>query len=215
MTPNPPESQRTARLNITVKPATYARLQEARTKRGLEINVSQVADAAINSELDRLDKPGIADVIARLRVESDLRRGEPYRQGHPEGVIWARKVASWAEICRYALTFTERDVRVGEGDMVTNGYNHHGLYFAGKFEAPGDYGQAPPGYVPKDGDEVSELDKCEQFWRGWLAGVKEIFEAVKKDLAPIELEPEPESPAPDTELDVAAVGDVDPDEIPF
>ena len=49
----------------------------------------------------------MADVVARLRVESDLRRGKPYLWGHQEGGHWARDLATWAEICRYALSCSE------------------------------------------------------------------------------------------------------------
>ena len=97
MSTDPAERQRPAqRLNVTVRPETFDRLQAARNKQGIEINVSQVADAAINAELERREKPGVADLVARLRVESDLRRGRPYSWGHPEGERWAREVASWA-----------------------------------------------------------------------------------------------------------------------
>src|SRR5216683_241563 len=92
---------RTQRLNITVKPETKARLDDARNKRHIEINVSQVCDRALNAELDRVDQGAIADAVSRLRVESDRRRGAPYRRGHLEGQAWARNKGSWAEICFY------------------------------------------------------------------------------------------------------------------
>ena len=77
--------RRAVRLNISIRPETKARLDDVRAETGSAINVSGVCDAAINSELDRLEKPGLVDVIARLRVENDRRRGAPYRLGHGRG----------------------------------------------------------------------------------------------------------------------------------
>jgi len=196
------------RINVTVRPETFDRLQDARNRRGVEINVSQVADTAINAELDRLDKPGVADLVARLRVESDLRRGRPYTWGYPEGERWAREVASWAEICRFAMTYREMDVKIEVGDIVTDGWRSRGPYFAGKFQAPEDYDDLAPIYRDENGDQVDDPIKGAQYWRGWLAGVKAVFEMVRVELEPIPAPPEPVPPPP-------APRDIDPDDIPF
>jgi hypothetical protein len=212
------------RINVTVRPETFDRLHEARNKKGIEINVSQVADAAINAELDRREKPGIADLVARLRVESDLRRGKPYSRGYPEGERWAREVASWAEICRWAMTYDEKDVKVDEEveRISSTGWQSVGTDFVGKFRAPGDYNLAPCYLDEAAGDQVGDKDSCEQYWRGWLAGVKGIFEIVRTELEPIphvpELPPPPETsvvPLPPSKERVMSARDVDPDDIPF
>jgi hypothetical protein len=61
--------------------------------KGTEINVSEVANSAINAELVRRERPGVADLVARLTLESD-RRGAPYREGFFEGQRWARTCAA-------------------------------------------------------------------------------------------------------------------------
>jgi hypothetical protein len=149
-------------------------------------------------------------VVARLRVESDLRRGAPYRWGHPEGVHWAREVASWAEICRWAMSYEESDVHVVMAEGVRDGWSGPYLDFVGKFRPPEDYDDAPS-YIDEEGVSVGDPRKCEQRWRGWLAGVKEVFEMVKTELEPIP--PYPELPPPPDPG--VGVRDVDPDDIPF
>jgi hypothetical protein len=151
---------------VTVRAGTYDRLQEARNRKGIEINVSAVADAAINAELDRLERPGVADLVARLRVESDLRRGRPYSWGHLEGERWARDVASWAEICRFAINFEERDIDVEVGNIISEGWNGRGPYFNGKFQNPEDYDRMAPTYLNRDGDQIDDPIMCAQYWRG-------------------------------------------------
>jgi hypothetical protein len=216
--------QRAFRLNITIKPETKVRLDEARNRRGVDMNVSQVCDRAINAELDRSERPGLADVLSRLRIESDRRRGVPYKLGHVEGTKWAREIGSWAEICDYA--------RLGEDDVVlgdvTWRYKEGGkvsgtaLGFLGSFAAPReDYPlNSPnrfgaPGFV--DDDDRCEIRPhlCDQYWRGWLAGVKEVFSAVSEDLQPIF----PTTPASSDDvhekLSPLLAGEIDPDDIPF
>jgi hypothetical protein len=201
----PSDSRRAVRLNVTVKPATYARLQEARNKKGIEINVSEVADKAINIELDRREKPGVADLVARLRVESDRRRGQPYRLGYQEGQRWAREAASWAEICHYA-GLVESDISIESNWEELEGVQH---WFEGRFKAPDDY-NGTPSYDDAGGEYVQDVSRCDQYWRGWLAGVLEIFKLVRLELAPL-------GPPPDEERSAEqhAVRDVDPDDIPF
>jgi len=210
---------RAARLNITIKPETKSRLDEARTKKGIDINVSQVCDAAIAAELDRCERPGIAGLVARLRVESDRRRGAPYRDGHLEGEQWARDRASWAEICHFAQ-LTEDDVRLGDKKWVASDGSREWtrLGFLGAFVAPEqDYGfmrppnqWGAPGYQDAETGWTDDPHLCDQYWRGWLAAVSEVFAAVSKELPPIPGVAPATAPvqAPDSRH-------VDPEDIPF
>jgi hypothetical protein len=231
------------RLNITVKQETKARLDEARNKKGIDLNVSQVCDRAINSELDRSEKPGLVDLLSRLRIESDRRRGAPYRTGHQHGYEWARTKASWAEICHYAQ-LTEDDVQIG--DIVwswKDGRTHPVSGFRGNFRVPdADYpvkrphlttrgnvrvSQGAPSFTDEDGlfefasdwgsdgrRWVEDVHLCDQYWRGWLAGVQEVFHEVTPELEPIHPSP-PYPVAAEAIEDPADSGDVDPDDIPF
>lgn len=205
---------RAARLNITVKPETKARLDAARYRTGSPINVSNVCDAAINAELDRLAKPGLADVIARLRVESDRRRGAPYRLGHLEGQSWARLKGSWAEICGY-VQLDEGDVQIAESRWTTKDGKREWKIpgFAGRFRAPfQDYPKWTPqqhgapgfAYEEEEGRPEDDMNLCDQYWRGWLAGVKDIYAGVSEELDPI-----------DGPADLFGQGNIDPDDIPF
>ena len=82
------------------------------------------------------------------------------------------------------------------------------LSFAGKFIAPiEDYRQnqprvwgAPP-TTPRR-DWIDDANPCDQYWRGWLRGVRDLYDTASQELEPIR----PPAPAP---------GDVDPDDIPF
>ena len=207
-----PTELKAVRLNITVKPETKARLDDDRNKKGIEINVSQVCDAAINSALDRAEKPGLSDLVARLRVESDRRRGIPFRLGHGEGTRWATEVGSWAEICRFA-GLEEFDVQLGETKWKVTYDGESGtaaaLSFAGKFIAPiEDYREnkpsdwGAPAYRDSDETWIDDANQCDQYWRGWLRGVRDLYATASQELEPIR------PPAP-------AAGDVDPDDIPF
>jgi|SRR5580704_2092189 hypothetical protein len=233
---------RAVRLNITVKPETKVRLDEARNKKGIELNVSQVCDRAINAELDRCEKPGLVDLLARLRIESDRRRGAPYRMGHQAGQAWARRKASWAEICHYAQ-LGEDDVRIGDIEWSWKDGRKHTLSgFVGQFRIPdADYPLKRPqlrrGVVqvidgapsfpdPDDlfgdtadwgsdgGRWVDDVNLCDQYWRGWLAGVQEVFHEVSPELEPIRPAP-PYPVAAEAGEDAAGLGNVDPDDIPF
>lgn len=213
------EAKTAVRLNVTVRHETKSRLDEVRNKRRIDVNVSQICDSAINAELDRLDKPGIADVVARLQVESDRRRGAPYREGFLEGQRWAREDGSWAEICWYA-TADESDVKLGDLEWIypgEPGRRDYDLGFTGSFYVPEqDYGVNRPGAwgapaVRLQGETEWTRDPsiCDQYWRGWLAGVIDIFQAVSRDLEPIE------PVAPRTARSEPGRRDVDPDDIPF
>jgi hypothetical protein len=232
-TANPVEvgdGQRAVRLNVTVKAATHTRLQEARNRRGMEINVSEVTDRAINAELDRLEKPGVSELVERLRIESDRRRGEPYRRGHQEGSTWAKSKASWAEICYYA-DLKESDLRIEKRRWTSNDGERVWWIpgFTGTFRAPEqDYGLNQPGesgapaYQDEKGRWIDDFPRCDQYWRGWLAGVYEIFMVVKEDLEPIPgIAPAPAEfereqgadPDDDPPVEEHGVRDVDPDDI--
>jgi hypothetical protein len=224
--------QKAIRLNVTVKPATYARLQEARNKKRVEINVSELTDRAINAELDRLEKPGVSDLVERLRIESDRRRGEPYRRGHQEGAGWAKSKASWAEICYYA-DLKESDVRIEKRKWTSHDGETEWWIpgFTGTFRAPEqDYGLNQPGergapaYQSEEQGWIDNFPRCDQYWRGWLAGAHEIFMVVKEDLEPIPgIPPEPAefdrereaNPDDLPPVEEHGVRDVDPDDIPF
>lgn len=68
------------RVNITLRTETRQRLNQARRKRAIHINVSAVCDAAITAELDRLEfvssdprpNPGVAELAARIRAWMEL-----------------------------------------------------------------------------------------------------------------------------------------------
>lgn len=215
---------RTHRLNVTVKPETKARLDDARNKRRIEINVSHVCDRAINAELDRLDQGAIADTVSRLRVESDRRRGAPYRRGHLEGQTWATNKGSWAEISFYG-SLDESAVIVENVRLVSKGGTRAWDVptFKGDLTAPEpDYGRstwknldAAPAYPTDDTDWNGNvtwehnLVKLDQYWRGWLAGVQDVFDAVRQHLPAIAPQ-KPATQAIDVEPD-----EVDPDDIPF
>jgi hypothetical protein len=216
---------RAFRLNITVKPETKSRLDQARNRRGVEINVSQVCDRAINAELDRAENPALNDLVARLRVESDRRRGVPYRIGHAEGARWARETGSWAEVCMYGR-MDESDVVLGDvtWTWTEDGERVRGqvLGFIGRFSAPEqDYARntprrwGAPCFVADDGHYERQPHLCDQYWRGWLAGVREVFAEASTVLEPVTVQvPQPVADNPIGE-DVPASGDIDPDDILF
>ena len=55
-----------------------------------------------------------------------------------------------------------------------------------------------PGFRTADGVPVTDMNECDKCWRGWLAGVKEVFDAVSTDIAPIA---DPGDIEPDDTLD--------------
>jgi hypothetical protein len=54
------------RVNITLRAETRRRLNQARYKHAVQINVSALCDAAITAELDRLERPGAGPVTIDL-----------------------------------------------------------------------------------------------------------------------------------------------------
>ena len=214
------------RLTISVRPETFERLQRAREEIGLALNVSQICDSAINGELDRQEKANWADVIARLRVESDRRRGAPFRLGYLEGESWARTKGSWAEICGYA-ELDEGDVRIDKGQWTSKDGRREWWIprFVGAFTAPEqDYARwtphqhGAPGFTYDDEEGAPECDAsaCDQYWRGWLSAVREVFAVVSGDLEPIAPQRPPAArPASREAEPTPGSGDIDPDDIPF
>ena len=207
-------------MSFAIRPEVKDRLEGFR-KAGGSINVSRACNAAILTELERCEKPGLADVVARLRVESDRRRGAPYRDGHLEGQDWARSRGSWAEICFYA-ELTEADVLIENTTWTTEDKTRQWFVptFKGRFLAPeADYpreswdASGAPSYKGEDEDGdpvwVDDLNKCDQYWRGWLNGVQEVFSAVGEELARIPVVA-PSPVVPPTLVEV-----LDPDDIPF
>jgi hypothetical protein len=214
--------KRTEPMSFAIKPDLKERLAAFRRKGGA-INVSAICNAAIVAELDRAENPGFTDLVARLRVESDRRRGEPYRRGHALGASWATSRGSWAEICFYA-TLDESDVLIEVVTWVAKDKSKEWQVptFKSRFVPPvADYPLetwnkfGAPSYPAQDIDEseagwVSDRDKCDQYWRGWLAGVKQVYQAVSEVLDPIEPQPPIGVPKPSP-----VPVDVDPDDIPF
>jgi hypothetical protein len=212
-------TKRTEPMSFAIRPEVKERLAEFRRKGGT-INVSAVCNIAIVAELERTENPGFTDLLARLRVESDRRRGAPYRAGHAEGEGWARTNGSWAEICFYAV-LNESDVDIQDVTWVARDKSRSWQVptFKGRFVPPiADYPLetyrdiGAPSYRTNDDPNgygwVADKDKCDQYWRGWLAGTITVFDAVREAMEPIEPQPPLGVPKP-TPIDV------DPDEIPF
>jgi hypothetical protein len=57
---------------------------------------------------------------------------------------------------------------------------------------------------------VDDPNLCDQYWRGWLAAVMEVFTTVSKELQPI-----PGVPPAAATVQPPDSGDVDADDIPF
>jgi hypothetical protein len=71
------------RVNITLRAETRRRLNQARYKQAVQINVRAVCDAAISAELDRLERPGAGpftidrfEHIARVKAIAAHLRGQ-------------------------------------------------------------------------------------------------------------------------------------------
>jgi hypothetical protein len=211
-------TKRTEPMSFAIRPEVKERLADFR-KKGGAINVSAICNAAIVAELERADNPEFSDLVARLRLESDRRRGEPYRMGHQEGGRWSKTVGSWAEICFYA-DLIESDVLILDVTWSTKDKTREWQVptFKGRFVAPEpDYPRATPhtvgapNYAESEyaNDWITDRDKCDQYWRGWLAGVQEVYRAVSSVLEPIK------PLAPGAVPKPTPVDEVDPDDIPF
>ncbi len=191
-------------MSFALRPEVKVRLEEFRRDGG-SINVSKVCNDGILAELNHGDRKG--RVAQRLRIELTSRRGPAWVQGRAEGRRWAEDEASWVEITGNATRWGEKDVAVKDsyrsGTLV--------LVFAGAFRAPKDYlqngidtGGAPAFQwitVAGAGDagagawEFSPV-RCTAYWRGWLAGVREVYEELRAELpdvsneVPTAMEPE-------------------------
>lgn len=193
-------------MSFALRPDVKARLDNFR-RTGGSINVSRICNDAILAELDQDDRKG--RVAQRLRIELTSRRGPAWVQGRAEGRRWAEHEASWVEITAYASRFTDRDVAVKDsyrsGTLV--------LVFGGTFRAPQDYAQnavdtsGAPAFqwitVEGAGDagtgawEYGTV-RCTAYWRGWLAGVREVYHEHRDEL-------------PDVSTEVPAVMEYEPD----
>lgn len=178
------DSNRAVRVSLTLKPETRQRLDQAKLEQGIEMNLSAIADAAINRELDeRLTNPVMAKVVERLRASRDRRRGAPFQAGYKEGRRWVQEDASWMEVCRYGL--------LAEEDVKVMAMESHGSFSDGSFEgrfrvAPSDYPSAPAFPYWDDLDGAVELERrpwvCAEYWRGWVVAVGDLFDVLKDEL---------------------------------
>lgn len=104
------------RINVTLRAETRRRLNQARYKQAVQINVSAVCDAAITAELDRLDRPGasparsgpnpdVSELAARVRtwlerVEEDCFYGRDIPLVATNRFDWRTAGASLAMLAR-------------------------------------------------------------------------------------------------------------------
>jgi hypothetical protein len=163
-------------------------LREARRLKG-QIAISQVVEQALAGKIREIQHPEKERLLRRLRTEKDERKGPLFAKGLTEGRNWARDTASWGEIKTYA-SYTSSDVAIVEPE------DEPGWQFVGQFRPPwDDY----PNFsiVDDDGNSVWQAGLVQQFWRGWVNGVRSIYQLVKDELE------EPET------------RDVDPEDIPF
>jgi hypothetical protein len=180
------------------------RLTKFRSEGGT-INVSGIANDAIERELDRIESGNA--VRQRLLVELTERRGPAWTQGYQAGQQWGEARASWLEISEYAT-------RLGDKDVLVVGVGNRGFEepeFVGAFRAPvRDYSEAPT--FQRGDDQIWETRpwECEAYWRGWLKAVRKIYDENKADLpSVIDQLPPRTTPVED------APRDMDPDDIPF
>jgi len=209
------ESRRTTPMSFALRADLKERLNKFRSEGG-NINVSGIANEAIERELDRMESGNA--VVQRLKVELTERRGTSWTWGYQAGRKWSEEDASWLEITEQATRYTNRDVKVEMYDADTQ---YMFVEFTGRFRAPArDYGRdshdssgAPSfKYVNDDGETRGEyrIEEMEAYWRGWLAAVSEVYDENKAYLPPVidQLPPE-EIPTP------GQPRDVDPNDIPF
>jgi DNA-binding CsgD family transcriptional regulator len=146
-------------------------LRDVRRYKG-QIAISEVVEEALAAKVEEVRDPEKAQILRRLRVERDERRGPDFQRGFQEGQRWAKATASWAEIQDY-VKFSLKDV-VYEWGVDTNG-------FAGSFSAPAD--DYPDPYFRDENDvPVTNAPEVTRYWRGWLSGVRSIYNLVKDEL---------------------------------
>jgi hypothetical protein len=207
------EARRTVPMSFALRGDLKERLGRFREQGGT-INVSGIANEAIERELDRLESGN--SVVQRLRVELTERRGPSWTMGFQAGRKWAEDVASWLEITEYAVRYAVSDVKVqafyGDDPEMY-------VAFSGSFSAPErDYGRDMPGehgapsfkFTTDDGQLRHEYRtyELEAYWRAWLQAVKLLYveneaklPSVIDQLSAVEATEQPR--------------DVDPDDIPF
>jgi hypothetical protein len=165
------------------------------------INVSAEVTKALERLLEESENPQVARKIAivdRLRKALEHRRGPDYQAGFHDGERWAAEDGSWREVRTFAA-YSDDDVQVEE---VAGQWNFIDLVFRGSFRAPAeDYGR----YLPEDEHSSARygapafgirlnLDpeptwvtypfRCETYWRGWLGGVRAVYDLVVAEIAP-------------------------------
>jgi len=164
------------RENLTVS-ISGRLLHDVRQYKG-QIAISQVVEEALAAKVEEVRNPEKAQILRRLRLERDERRGPDYQSGFEEGQRWAKATASWADIKQY-VTFNSKDVVFESADG-----------FVGTFRFPTDDYQDP--YFRDENDEpVTTAPEVTCYWRGWVAGVHSIYNLVKDELlstSPVELE---------------------------
>ena len=209
----PNESRRTVPMSFALRGDLKERLGRFREQGG-SINVSGLANEAIERELDRIESGN--SVVQRLRVELTERRGPSWTMGFQAGRKWAEEVASWLEITAYATRYADQDVKI---QMFYKDDPEMYVAFQGSFHAPErDYGRDIPdksgapsfSYINEDGEPRWEYRtyELEAYWRAWLQAVKLLYAeneaklpSVIDQLLAIEAAEQPR--------------DVDPDDIPF
>jgi hypothetical protein len=196
------ESRRTAPMSFALRADLKERLARFRDEGGT-INVSGIANEAIERELDRLESGNA--VRQRLLVELTERRGPSWTQGYQAGRQWGEAWASWLEITEYATRFGDTDVAV----VAVGNRGFEEPEFAGTFRAPvRDYGEAPTFQRGEELGWETRPWECEAFWRGWLRAVRRIYDDNKADL------PSVIDQLPPVQIPLPARG-VDPHDIPF
>jgi len=212
------ESRRTTPMSFALRADLKDRLNKFRSEGG-NINVSGIANDAIERELDRMESGNA--VVQRLRVELTDRRGPSWTMGYQAGRKWAEEIASWLEITAYATRYTDRDVKVlklnGDDEADPDMY----VMFLNSFHAPErDYGRDVPGhtgapsfsYLNTEGEQRWQYTtyELEAYWRAWLRAVREVYDENQAYLPSVidqlsdEDIPDPNKPR-----------DVDPNDIPF
>lgn len=173
------------RHSITLGPATERRLNEF-IKNGGHIVLSQVADRAVNGFIAESEKPERTRLLERLRTQNAGMGGRYYAMGRTEGDRWARTTATWPDICAFSSELHGPSGVLVEKNIYSGRYL---LEFKGWFSPPVEYPRdsfsdtGAPGF--KDDEHqvwVSEPAVCEVYWRGWLAGVDQIFKEFREDL---------------------------------
>jgi hypothetical protein len=158
--------------NLTVSISSDI-LQEARRLKG-QIQISQVVEQALSEKIKAIVSPEKAAILRRLRAEKDERRGPIFARGLAEGRHWATDLASWSEIKKNAA-HSSTDVAIIDPE------DEPGWQFVGKFRPPSeDY--ATFSVVDDEGNSVWQAGLIQQFWRGWLAGVRSIYDLVADEL---------------------------------